>query len=109
MFVDQKANGEVQTKEEWRGHLLKAADLIRTHGHTKGSSFSILGNEMCAMGAIFAAVMNVLGSHDAIIAQNTQPDKTGEYIKSVKHFGEFLGEGCPIVSWNDAPERTAEE
>jgi hypothetical protein len=79
--------------------LLKAADLLAERGWTQGQLVSA-GGRVCALGAIRIActgTIDVLPGLSLGDAGNSASRRLETYV------------GCWIASWNDAPERTAED
>lgn len=77
----------VETLEEWQRLLLRAANLIETHGHCKHVTRDAAGR-YCLIEAI--AECGVSG-----------------FRKATSAIDDAVGRDC--IEWNNAPERTAEE
>ena len=87
------------TLEPWRTLLLDSADRIERRGHTKHELCSSQG-ALCFRGALWNAKNYYTYEHPGPISD-----------KAEDRMGKFLGFtfGSAVVSWNNAPERTAEE
>lgn len=91
--------------------LLRAADLLETHGHTKGTRVDRRGR-MCFLGALEVAQGHQYGY--------VPGERDGEVtVEAARVVAETLGlkprindandpRGC-VVDWNNATERTGQE
>ncbi len=91
MYEPSKLFDPTPVVEAWRQVLLDAAEYIRVHGHCKGEGIARDGR-VCSIGAIFS----VADTDSTWLAQH-------HLAAYLRRSGEF------IVSFNDAPERTADE
>lgn len=75
--------------------LLEAADYIEEHGHCKNMLHTD-GGQVCAIGALCA------------VADFTILFSASDRVRSFLNLGHELHFN-PVVTWNNAPERTKEE
>lgn len=82
--------------EPWRIGMLKAADLIEKRGHCKGQLEDKAGR-LC-----FVAALQTAFGHPNYFSGNVS-----DYKIAIDHADAFCGGN--VVTWNNAPERTAAE
>jgi hypothetical protein len=105
MFVETKREGETKpVLESWRQLLLDAMDLLEQRGHTKRLFFSAASGGVCLAGAVRVAINDGQIPNDWF--SPIQIDSL--YYNVIRHLQQYLKTDC-IATWNDAPERTAEE
>lgn len=81
--------------------LLKAAELIETHGHHKGSYRSSEG-AYCIAGAVLAAIDPTARHSGALCDRDMNVYDNLLYRLDV-------GLNAEVIAWNDRPVRTARE
>lgn len=90
--------------------LMKAADYLEEHGHTKNRNVSHKG-EVCLHGAINAAVYgDPRSSRHEDECQNAVVKRAFDYLTSRGVSGVRCSSGFyGMAEWNDMPERTKQE
>jgi hypothetical protein len=103
MYLDEKKNGEVESKplEDWRQHLLDSATYIEKHGWCQNTLRNLHG-QVCLIGSLYGALGYdfSVGSSSTNIASKVQ--------KTSREFRKRL-DVDDEADWNDENGRTKEE
>ena len=94
MYVDQKTEGEVTTREAWRDDFLEMRDLINERGWCQHTSRDEQGR-ICLMGAYHGTC-------------DTSRFFTANF-KDSTYYRLYQATDRSPISWNDTPGRTQAE